>query len=754
MRRIKILFLFILPVFPGFAQILSWTPYFATIEDTITIIYDATQGSAGLVGAAEVYAHTGVITSQSVSPSDWKHVKTQWGQNTPATRMTPLGNDRWRIRFHIRSYYGIAPNETVLQLAFVFRSADAKQEGKTEDGGDIFLPLAKPGLDLALLSPFDSTGFVRLGDSLQIRLLAKEAQEIELLQDGRLKAQTAEDSLVYTFVGSEVGKYRFTAKAHGNGEKVLSFTCLVYHPEPIDLPADARDGVTDLGDRIRFVLFAPHHSFVYLIGDFNDWQAEPDYFMQPTPDGQRYWIELDHLQRGAEYAYQFWVDGRRRIADPYAEKILDPVHDSGISRSTFPDLKPYPYGRTSGIVSVVQPGKAGFAWQTTAFQRPPAEQLVIYELLVRDFTQEHSFAGVIEKLDYLQNLGVNAIELMPVNEFEGNSSWGYNPSFHFAVDKYYGPAEDLKRLVDEAHARGMAVILDVVLNHCYGQSPLVKLYLGRQHLNPWLNPISPNPVYAWGYDFNHESPATQAYVDRVLAYWLTEFRVDGFRFDFSKGFTNTPGDGWDYDGRRIALLKRLADTVRRIDPSIYLILEHFTDNREEKELAAAGFLLWGNLNAPFNEATMGWHDAGKSDFSWGLYTRRGWDAPRLVGYMESHDEERLMVKNLLYGNRSGSYNVRQLKTTLQRVEAAAAFLLLMPGPKMIWQFGELGYDVSIESNGRTGEKPIRWNYFDVPERRALYNAFAAFIRLKKRPEMLNPSVKSSFAPSFKWMSLT
>ncbi|MDZ7346672.1 MAG: alpha-amylase family glycosyl hydrolase, partial [candidate division KSB1 bacterium] len=242
-------------------------------------------------------------------------------------------------------------------------------------------------------------------------------------------------------------------------------------------------------------------------------------------------------------------------------------------------------------------------------------------------------------------------------------------------------------MVDEAHARGIAVILDMVLNHCYGQSPLVKLYLGRQHLNPWLNPVSPNPVYAWGYDFNHESPATQAYVDRVLAYWLSDYHVDGFRFDFSKGFTNTPGDGWAYDGRRIALLKRLAENVRLIDPDVYLILEHFTDNREEKELAAAGFLLWGNLNAPFNEATMGWHDGGKSDFSSGLYTRRGWDAPRLVGYMESHDEERLMVKNLLYGNRSGSYNVRQLRTALQRVEAAAAFLLLMPGPKMIWQFG-------------------------------------------------------------------
>ncbi len=115
----------------------------------------------------------------------------------------------------------------------------------------------------------------------------------------------------------------------------------------------------------------------------------------------------------------------------------------------------------------------------------------------------------------------------------------------------------MKRFIDECHRHGIAVIQDMVLNHSYGQSPLVRLYWDKQNnrpsaQNPWYNPVSPNPVYSWGYDFNHESEATKIFVDRVNRYWLTEYKVDGFRFDFTKGFTNTPGDGSAYDAARIA----------------------------------------------------------------------------------------------------------------------------------------------------------------------------------------------------------
>jgi hypothetical protein len=140
-------------------------------------------------------------------------------------------------------------------------------------------------------------------------------------------------------------------------------------------------------------------------------------------------------------------------------------------------------------------------------------------------------------------------------------------------------------------------------------------------------------------------------------------------------------------------------------------------------------MLWGNLNYNYSEASMGW--VGTSNFSGASYKSRGWAEPNLVAYMESHDEERMMYRNLQFGNSAGSYNIKNLQTALQRVKLAAAFYFTIPGPKMIWQFGELGYDVSIDFNGRVGNKPIRWNYYNDPDRNRLYKTFAALTDLKQ-----------------------
>ena len=313
---------------------------------------------------------------------------------------------------------------------------------------------------------------------------------------------------------------------------------------------------------------------------------------------------------------------------------------------------------------------------------------------------------------------------MPIAEFEGNLSWGYNPSFYFAPDKYYGTKNDLKAFIDICHSKGIAVIMDMVLNHCYEQSPFVQLYLdhiGTDQIymkipNPWFNAESPNPAYKFGADFNHESITTQQLVDRINAYWLTEYKVDGFRFDFTKGFTNTPGEGSAYDASRIAILERMATQIWKTKSNAYVILEHFTANDEEIMLSDFGMMLWGNNNYNYAEAAMGY----SSDLTAVSAQGMGWTVPNLVSYMESHDEERIMYKTITYGASSGSYNTQNLKTALKRMELDAVFLLTVPGPKMIWQFGELGYDISIDSGGRTGVKPIKWNYFSDPDRHRLY----------------------------------
>ena len=548
-----------------------------------------------------------------------------------------------------------------------------------------------------------------------------------------------------------------------NGESEsdsINFTCQGAAPEIAALPDGVLDGINYVSDStVTLVLHAPYYkNFVYVIGDFNDWQPDQNYFMKQVPDRQKYWLTISGLDPNEEYRFQYFVDGEIRIADPYAEKILDPWNDRYISENTYPDLIPYPTGKTREIVSVLQLNQDKYKWQISNFNRPAKEELVIYELLVRDFLAEHDYKTLIDTLNYFEKLGINAIELMPINEFEGNESWGYNPSFYFAPDKYYGQKNDLKKFVDESHKRGIAVIIDVVLNHAYGQCSLVRLFANNPGQSPWFNEQAPHTDYSWGYDFNHEKSATKNFVDRFFTYWLTEFHIDGFRLDFTRGFTNKYGSSGARDESRIHILKRIYDHVQSIDSTAYMILEHLIDdNSEMKELAEYGMLLWGNTNYNYSEAAMGWNEESKSDFSWGFYKTRGWSNPNLVTYMESHDEERLMYKNLKYGNSSGEYNIKELSTALDRIKLAVSFFLTLPGPKMIWQFGELGYDYSIDYNGRVGNKPIRWNYFDEPERKNLYKTFAALLKLRNENKTFtsaNSNVSLSVSTSNKRINIS
>lgn len=509
-----------------------------------------------------------------------------------------------------------------------------------------------------------------------------------------------------------------------------------------DLPSGVKDGINYTGSTsATLVLHAPYKNYVFVTGDFTNWLPCDKGFMKRTSDGERYWAEIDGLTPGKEYRFQYIVDSFLYIADPYTDKILDPDNDQYITSQTYPGLISYPTNKTTGIVSVLQTAQTSYAWKHTNFNPPEKSKLVIYELLVRDFVAKHDFKTLIDTLGYLDRLGVNAIELMPVCEFEGNISWGYNPSFYFAPDKYYGPKNDMKALVDSCHARGIAVIMDIVLNHCFGQSPFVQLYLdhyGADQIymkipNPWFNASSPNTQYKWGADFNHESPSTQELVDRITSYWLTDFNVDGFRFDFSKGFTNTPGDGYAYDASRIAILKRIADHIWSVKSKAYVILEHFTADAEEQELANYGMMPWNNISYNYQEAAMGY----SSDLTNTSWLGRGWSVPNLISYMESHDEERLMYKTLTYGASATNYDTRDLKNALRRMELDVLFFLPVPGPRMIWEFGEIGYDVSVDYNGRTSPQPLKWDYYTEVSHHQLYQFYQILLNLRKTQEVFN-----------------
>jgi 1,4-alpha-glucan branching enzyme len=510
-------------------------------------------------------------------------------------------------------------------------------------------------------------------------------------------------------------------------------------PTQVELPAGAKDGVAFINDGKSAIvtLFAPGKPSVSIIGDFNNWQNNLNP-MKLAKDGKTWFTQIDGLNPDIEYAYQFEIDGKLRVADPYCEKVLDPDNDKYISVTTYPNLRAYPSGKTSGIVSVMQANQPVYSWKNTGFTRPSKNNLVIYELLVRDFTADHSYVSTLTKLDYLKNLGINAIELMPVGEFEGNLSWGYNPSFYFAPDKYYGTKVSLQNFIDECHGKGIAVILDMVLNHSFGQSPMVQMYFNNGAPtadSPWFNTVAKHP-YNVGFDFNHESDATKYFSKNVMKFWMQQYKVDGFRFDLSKGFTQHQSSDdasfAAYDASRVAIWKDYHNFINSVDNNnFYTILEHFADTKEETELTSDGMMVWTNLNYNMNEATMGY--LGKSDFSWGFFNNHGFaKSDGLISYIESHDEERLNFKNITYGNVSGNYAIKNnLATSLKREELAAAFFFVIPGPKMIWQFGELGYDISIDQNGRTGEKPIHWEYYNEPNRKALYDVYAKMTNLKR-----------------------
>jgi 1,4-alpha-glucan branching enzyme len=731
--------IFLILVFPHATngQMVTTDPAVPTMGKLIKIYYDTSKDPGELHNyQGDLYAHTGVMVEGLTS---WQHVIGAWGNNAIQPKLTKIGTYLYELDItpDIKTFYGVLTTETVLKIALVLRSPGPTTYQQTRP--DIFIDVFQVGLNCTFTLPAQSSLVVEKDKQFNISASATLADSLTLfINNQRIKKSANPDLLTHTISAGQYGEYWVKAVAWDSPAFAAdSFFYYVRKPVVTEaLPAGLTDGINYTGNTsVTLVLRAPYKNYAFAVGDFTGWVARESGYMKVTPDGERYWVEIGGLIPGKEYRYQYRVDTSLYIADPYTDKILDPSNDQYITATKYPGLIKYPKDTASGIVSVLQTAQIPYSWKSTSYPPLPKNRLVIYELLIRDFTAKNDYKTLIDTLDYLDDLGINAIELMPVSEFEGNLSWGYNPSFLFAPDKYYGPKNTFKEFVDSCHNRGIAVIMDIVLNHSFGQSPFVQLYLdhyGTDEIvmktpNPWFNATSPNQTYKWGADFNHESPATKELVDRVTAYWMTEYKVDGFRFDFTKGFTNTPGDGGAYDASRIAILKRMADKMWTVNPNAYVILEHFAQNTEEKTLAEYGMMLWGNMNYAYTEAAMGY----ASDLSYATSQARGWNVPNLVTYMESHDEERMMYKTLNFGANSGSYDTRMLQTALKRMEIASVFLLSIPGPKMIWQFGELGYDVSIESGGRTSEKPLKWNYYGQPDRYRLYQIYSIMNQLRK-----------------------
>ena len=761
------LFIFILSGLAGLtarAQVVTCTPTFPTAEDSAIIVFHADRGNKGMMGytGTDVYAYTGVSIYSNGTYSDWKYIKnSSWLDNPADCKLTKIGTNLWQLKIKpsIRAFYGVPAGVQIDSLDFVFRNSDGSVSGRGDGGADIFYAVYNPGLNVKISTPtMTNPDVVHLNDPVTIKWSSTGASKTTLSIDGNVVDQEASGSFSKTITASSYGKHMIVAQADSASKSVYdSAYYYVLAPNNIAaLPAGIRDGINyskTNDSTVTLCLYAPQKNHVFVIGGFNNWQMDSAYQMNETPDHDRYWLTIKHLKPKKQYIFQYLIDDTIRVGDMYCDQVSDPWNDKYISDTTYPNLISYPTGKTTGIASVLETGQTPYHWKVTNFNPPKQQDLVIYELWVGNFTKGHTFDDIIDTLSYLKHLGINAIELMPASEFEGNISWGYNPNYYFAVDKYYGPKNTYKALIDSCHANGIAVIMDVVLNHAYNTCPFAMMYWnaakGRPAANnPWFNQTSPNPDYSWGNDFNYDSPQTVKLMDSICNYWLTEYKVDGFRFDFAKGFTNTPGDGYAYDQSRINHIEHMYDHIKEFHPKAYDILELFTANSEEKVLTSYGLSVWGNENSQYAQCTMGYATNPSSDFSGISYKVDGFTNPAgVVGYMESHDEERVMYKNETWGNSSGTYNIKDIPTALKRMEEAGAFFFTIPGPKMIWMWGELGYDYSINrctngsinNNCRTDLKPYGWDYYNDPNRKHLYNVWADLIHLRKTQPVFQTS---------------
>ena len=769
---------------PYFIVMLCWgftfgqvtiSPYPFEVNQNITITVDANSSLTdcnGFSTPSKVYIHSGI--GNDSDPWGYKVVG-NWGQDDGVGEMTYNGDGTWSISFVPETYYSLTPTQAqnAIKMGMVFRNANGTQEFKGSGCADFYFDVGS--FQVSLSSPAqNSTTILSAGDNLTINAsnIGGNANYVLKSNGTIINSQSAISSYSFNHTNITTNQV-YSLDVSLNGATISKEFTVLINPGSTSavMPTTYQDGITYISDsEAVLVLYAPYKDFVYVAGSFNNWQPNASYAMKTDPTrNNKFWITLTGLTSGQLETYQYWVVDNSppsnspklvKTADPYSTLVLSPFDDGYIPSSSYPDLPDYPTGQEREV-TVIQTGQSTYDWQVTNFQKPAKEDLIIYELLIRDFDTDRNFQDVIDKIDYFKNLNINAIQLMPIMEFEGNESWGYNTAFHMALDKFYGTQEKFKELVDICHQNGIAVILDLAINHAFGRNPMVRMWMKDSDEDGWGEPSSQNPYfnetakhsYNVGNDFNHQSGWAKLYTKRVIKHWIEEYKIDGFRWDLTKGFTQNctasdEGCTGSYQADRVAVLKEYADYSWSLDSDHYVIFEHLGGDGEEKEWAdyrlneGKGIMLWGKMTEPYNQLSMGHSSNPIPDISRIRAESRGFNGKRLVGFSESHDEERLMYKNIQYGNSTQSgHNVKNLNVALGRMSAIGAVSLLVPGPKMIWHFGDLGMEQSLNTcsdgivnNCRLDTKPQpQWtnNWLTNTQRKKIYDDWSRMNNLKQ-----------------------
>lgn len=741
-----------------------------------TILFDKTgTGLAAYTGT--IYAHTGV----TLNGTAWQNVIGTWGNNTTQPALTLVSGNIYKLDLTptLQNFYSVTTG-AISKINIVFRSATGTQQ--TTD-----LQLNVGAYQANLTAPNEnSTTLLNSGQNLLITANNTNGNaNYNLLANGISINTSIGSTYSYTDINITANK-NYELQITQNGTTYNKKFSAIINPGILSqaLPNGLEIGINyNVSDATKatLVLEAPGKDFVYVAGSFNNWQPTLSYAMKKDPTNGKFWLELNNLNSGTEYLYQYWVVDTTPIAnspsivktaDPCSTLVLSSFDDPWIPAGSYPNIPAYPNGQDREI-TVLQTGQSAYNWQNTSFTKPNKDKLVIYEVLIRDFDSDRNYQDLIDKIEYFKNLGINAIELMPVMEFEGNESWGYNTAYHMALDKFYGTKNKLKEFVDLCHQNGIAVILDIAFNHAFGRNPMIRMWMNDPDGDGWGSPSTDNPYfntvakhsYSVGEDFNHASNFTKEYVKKTIKHWITEFKIDGFRWDLTKGFTQncTAGDQTctnNYQADRVAILKDYADFTWNLDGDFYNIFEHLGSDFEEQQWAnyrlseGKGIMMWGELYEPYKQLTSG--NATNGDITRMGHVSRGFTGKRLIGYAESHDKDRLMYQAFTFGNSAGTAPVGgNLNNTLNRMATVGATSLLIPGPKMIWHFQELGMDDSIyacengtvnsETDATPGDCKLatkqqpQWveNWLTTAPRSTIYSDYTKFIKMKKNDPVFN-----------------
>jgi 1,4-alpha-glucan branching enzyme len=795
--KIKFILLLFVTYFQVNAQV-TITPATFNVTDQITITVSFPTNTCNQMGAnpAKVYMHSGIGNDSNAFAFS---VVGNWAADDNVGLMTNNNNGTWSITLTPSTYYNLNATQqaNATKLGMVFRNPTGTQTLKLAPSCSDFI-FNVGTFQANLVAPTNnSTTILNSGGSLAVSANNTNGNAAyNLIANGAsLNSNSATQNYSFNHTNILSNQSYELQILQGTSTITRKFSVIV-NPGTLTqaLPSGLEEGInynaTD-ATKATLVLDAPGKDFIYVAGSFNNYQPSSTFAMRKDPSSSKFWLELTGLTSGTNYTYQYWVVDQTpttnspilvKTADPYSTLVLSPFDDPYISPISYPNLPAYPVGQEREV-SVLKTGQTAYPWSTATanFIKPEKDNLVVYEVLIRDFDGNRNYQTLIDRIDYFKNLKVNAIQLMPIMEYEGNESWGYNTSFHTALDKFYGTENKLKEFVDLCHQNGIAVILDIALNHAFGRNPMVRMWMKDPDGDGWGEPNVDNPyfnefakhTYGVGSDFNHSSAYTKTYVKNVIKHWIQDFKIDGFRWDLTKGFTQNCNGSDEtctnaYQADRVAVLKDYADYSWSLDNNHYVIFEHLGSDNEEQQWAnyrigeGKGIMMWGELHEAYKQLESGY--SANADITRMGHVSRGFTGKRLLGYAESHDKDRLMYDALTFGNGAGTNPVAgNLNNALFRMSAIGATSILVPGPKMIWHFAELGMNNSIwtcnngvvnsdyDSNNPPGDckldtKPQpQWtnNWLAVPERAKIYNDWSKMINLKRN----NPVFKGDYSIS-------